>query len=85
MICSFEGTHSLSMRFTRGSLCCIMYLFSSKVHLNGTVSHAEQSQRYADNVKVFWMIPPYVHYTTLQRDPALTYQETMQGPKFSVS
>lgn len=62
-----------------------MYLFSSRVHFNGTVSHAEQSQQYADNVNVFWMMPPYVNYTTLERDPELNYLETKQGPKFSVS
>ena len=62
-----------------------MYLFSSKVYFNGTVSHAVQSERYADNVNVFWMMPPYVNYTTLERDHELTYQETKQGPKFSVS
>lgn len=56
---------------------------SSRVHFNGTVSHAEQSQRYAENVKVFWMIPPYVNYTRLEEDPELIYQETQQGPKFS--
>lgn len=56
---------------------------SSRVHFNGTVSHAEQSQQYADNVNVFWMMPPYVNYTTLERDPELNYLETKQGPKFS--
>lgn len=58
---------------------------SSKVYFNGTVYHAEESQQYADNVNVFWMIPPYVKYTKLDHDPDLTYQETKQGPKFSVS
>lgn len=58
---------------------------SSKVYFNGTVYHAEQSQQYADNVNVFWMIPPYVKYTKLDHDPELTYQYTKQGPKFSVS
>ncbi|KAL9974032.1 hypothetical protein ACROYT_G020561 [Oculina patagonica] len=56
---------------------------SSKVHFNGTIYHAEQSQQYADNVNVFWMIPPYVKYTKLDHDPELTYQQTQQGPKFS--
>ena len=84
MICSFVETYSYIYGL-QGSLDCILYLFSSKVHFNATVSHAEQSQRYADNVNVFWMIPPYVHYTTLETDPALTLQKTKQGPKFRVS
>ncbi|XP_067040650.1 uncharacterized protein [Acropora muricata] len=55
----------------------------SKVYFNGTVSHAPDSARYADNVKVFWMLPPYVSYQKLDHHPDLSYQETAQGPKFN--
>ena len=50
------------------------------------MTHDETSQRYADKVNVFWMIPPYVKFSRLDHDPAnMTYQDTPQGPKFSVS
>ena len=55
------------------------------MYFNGTIYHAEQSQQYADNVKVYWMIPPYVKYTKLDHDRELSYEQTNQGPKFSVS
>lgn len=59
--------------------------FSSKVYFNGTVSHHEDSQQYAENVNVFWMLPPYVTYSDANYDPGINYIETQQGPKFSVS
>ena len=59
--------------------------FSSKVYFNGTVSHHEDSQQYAENVNVFWMLPPYVTYSDANYDPGINYIKTQQGPKFSVS
>lgn len=56
---------------------------SSRVYFNGTVSHAHTSQQYADNVNVFWMMPPYVNFLLLNRHEELSYQHTQQGPKFS--
>lgn len=56
---------------------------SSKVYFNGTVSHHEDSQQYAENVNVFWMLPPYVTYSDANYDPGINYIETQQGPKFS--
>ncbi|CAH3026162.1 unnamed protein product [Porites evermanni] len=59
---------------------------SSKVYFNGTVTHDEASQRYADKVNVFWMIPPYVKFSRLDFDPAnMKYNGTPQGPKFSLN
>ena len=67
-------------------LIVLKIFLSSKVYFNGTVTHDETSQRYADKVNVFWMIPPYVKFSRLDHDPAnMTYQNTSQGPKFSVS
>jgi len=67
-------------------LIVLKIFLSSKVYFNGTVTHDETSQRYADNVNVFWMIPPYVKFSRLDLDPAnMTYQGTPQGAKFSVS
>lgn len=43
------------------------------------------SQQYAENVNVFWMMPPYVKFAKLDHDPELIYQFTEQGPKFNVS
>ena len=62
-----------------------LFSFRSKVYFNGTVSHAPTSDQYADNVTVFWMLPPYVTYKTLDHHPSLSYQETAEGPKFTVS
>lgn len=61
-----------------------LFSFSSVVYFNGTVSHANTSERYADNVNVFWMLPPYVHYRTLNHSD-WSCQETKEGPKFTVS
>ncbi|KAK2548606.1 hypothetical protein P5673_031129 [Acropora cervicornis] len=55
----------------------------SKVYFNGTVSHAPTSDQYADNVNVFWMLPPYVRYQKLDHHPSLSYQKTAEGPKFT--
>ena len=49
------------------------------------MSHHEDSQQYAENVNVFWMLPPYVTYSDANYDPGINYIETQQGPKFSVS
>ena len=62
-----------------------LFSFRSKVYFNGTVSHAPDSARYADNVNVFWMLPPYVSYQKLDHHPDLSYQKTAEGPKFTVS
>jgi len=56
---------------------------SSKVHFNGTVYHDQTSQQYAENVNVFWMMPPYVKFAKLDDNANLSYQATQQGPKFS--
>ncbi|XP_073252900.1 uncharacterized protein [Porites lutea] len=59
---------------------------SSKVYFNGTVTHDEASQRYADKVNVFWMIPPYVKFSRLDQDPAnMKCHDTPQGPKCSLN
>ena len=49
------------------------------------MSHHEDSQQYAENVNVFWMLPPYVTYSDANYDSGINYIETQQGPKFSVS
>ncbi|PFX24679.1 uncharacterized protein LOC111331343 [Stylophora pistillata] len=56
---------------------------SSKVYFRGIVSHHEDSQQYAENVKVFWMLPPYVSYSKENYSSGISYDETQQGPKFS--
>lgn len=56
---------------------------NSTVYFNGTVYHDTMSQQYAENVNVFWMMPPYVKFAKLDHDPELIYQFTEQGPKFN--
>ena len=79
MICNWNDNNFFS--FIKSTLSS----FRSKVYFNGTVSHAPDSARYADNVNVFWMLPPYVSYQKLDHHPDLSYQKTAEGPKFTVS